>query len=120
MLRPSDMDLIGSDEAPDESQPESALPTDDFSEQEPEPREHLPQNETQVQGHMAAQRIHMNMLGLMPTLVRDRAQMQQRLKAATDETERIELRDIIHELDEAIGTAQHGDPKMPMWGHEQP
>lgn len=123
MLRQSDLDLLDGDE--DEPSEEAAtLPADDYSDEEPEPRDHLPnQNvpwgEALMQAHGAGTRTSMNMLGLLPMLVNDRAEMETLMKEATDEQERVELRQIIGELDEAIGAAQHGQPQHPLWGHER-
>lgn len=125
MLRPSDHDLVDNDEQPEPDSPEASLPQDDYSDEEPEPRDHLPNQtvpwaDTLAQAHAAGTRMHMNSLGILPTLVRDRAEMQRLMKEAESEEERIELRGIIHELDEAIGLAQHGQPQTPNWGHQAP
>jgi hypothetical protein len=120
------MDLLDRDEEPDENEPEAALPNDDFSEEEPEPRDHLPNidkpwSETLMQAHAAGTRMSMNSLALMPMLTYDRAEMQRQLEAATDENERVELRGVIEELDKAIDLAKHGKPQMPLFGgHARP
>jgi hypothetical protein len=125
LLRPNDLDLVDHDEQPEADEPEAALPQDDYSDDAPEPRDHLPNQsvpwaDTLAQAHAAGTRMSMNSLGILPTLVQDRAAMQRQLEEAEDEEQRTEIRGIIHELEEAIGLAQHGQPKHPQWGHERP